>query len=129
MVGPSLGGWLYEIGGIRAAVPRRRGAGARRRRSDSLWLDLPPPRAAREPVPLGVGAARRRPVARLRGRGRRRSSATISMLEPVLPLFLDRQLGLGPARIGLLFGVARRRVDACCTRSTAGWPTAGAAGA
>src|SRR2546430_2762232 len=31
-------------------------------------------------------------------------SATISMLEPVLPLFLEGTLGLGPARVGLLFG-------------------------
>ena len=28
------------------------------------------------------------------------------MLEPVLPLHLSATLGLGPARIGLLFGVA-----------------------
>ena len=31
-------------------------------------------------------------------------SATISMLEPVLPLFLTEKLGIGPARIGLIFG-------------------------
>ena len=33
-------------------------------------------------------------------------SATITMLEPVLPLFLHERLGLGPARIGLLFGIS-----------------------
>ena len=31
-------------------------------------------------------------------------SATLTMLEPVLPLFLNARLGLGPARLGLLFG-------------------------
>jgi MFS family permease len=31
-------------------------------------------------------------------------SATISMLEPVLPLFLEATLGLGPARVGVVFG-------------------------
>jgi len=33
------------------------------------------------------------------------ASTTISMLEPVLPLYLSARLGLGPARIGLLFGI------------------------
>ena len=28
------------------------------------------------------------------------------MLEPVLPLYLSATLGIGPARIGLLFGIA-----------------------
>ena len=32
-------------------------------------------------------------------------SATISMLEPVLPLYLSAKLGIGPARIGLIFGI------------------------
>jgi MFS family permease len=32
-------------------------------------------------------------------------AATISMLEPVLPLFLYATLGIGPARIGLIFGI------------------------
>jgi MFS family permease len=33
-------------------------------------------------------------------------SATICMLEPVLPLFLSTRLGLGPARIGFVFGTS-----------------------
>ena len=33
------------------------------------------------------------------------------MLEPVLPLHLTATLGIGPARIGLLFGMRRGRVD------------------
>ena len=33
-------------------------------------------------------------------------SATMCMLEPVLPLFLSARLGLGPARIGFVFGIS-----------------------
>src|SRR5207244_6321402 len=32
--------------------------------------------------------------------------ATISMLEPVLSLHLSLRVGLGPARIGMVFGIA-----------------------
>ncbi|OFW13507.1 MAG: hypothetical protein A3F69_00630 [Acidobacteria bacterium RIFCSPLOWO2_12_FULL_66_10] len=34
------------------------------------------------------------------------TAATIAMLEPVLPLFFDKNLGLTPSQIGLLFGIA-----------------------
>jgi MFS family permease len=34
------------------------------------------------------------------------TGATIAMLEPILPLFFNERLGLMPARIGLLFGIA-----------------------
>jgi MFS family permease len=34
------------------------------------------------------------------------TGSTIAMLEPVLPLFFDRHLGLRPSQIGLLFGIA-----------------------
>src|SRR5436190_106399 len=33
-------------------------------------------------------------------------SATMCMLDPVLPLFLSARLGLGPARIGFVFGIS-----------------------
>jgi DHA1 family solute carrier family 18 vesicular amine transporter 1/2 len=101
MVGPSLGGWLYEMGGIRApflmvAVLAIFGALA------FLWLDVPPPVAATEPVPVGV-VLRSRPVA-ICAAVVVAISATLTMEEPVLPLFLNAKLGLGPARLGLLFG-------------------------
>jgi MFS transporter, DHA1 family, solute carrier family 18 (vesicular amine transporter), member 1/2 len=102
MFGPTLGGWLYEAGGIRlpflfVAALAIVGAIA------FMWFDLPPARAARETVPVltvlrvpAVAACAAAVVA---------ASATICMLEPVLPLYLSATLGLGPARIGLLFGI------------------------
>ena len=101
MIGPTLGGWLYEAGGIRlpflfVAALAVVGAIA------FMWFDLPAPRAAIETVPVltvlrvpAVAACAAAVVA---------ASATICMLEPVLPLYLSATLGLGPARIGLLFG-------------------------
>src|SRR5207344_1854547 len=61
MVGPTIGGWLYEIGGIRApfllvaalAVVAALGF---------LWLDVPSAVAKSEAVPIGV-VLRSRPVA------------------------------------------------------------------
>lgn len=103
VVGPSIGGWLYEAGGvalpfafvsalalicaagflvIRPLVPDRARPG------QSIWS------VVRVPAVACCGA-----IVVVAG-------GTIAMLEPVLPLFFSRQLGLGPARIGLLFGAA-----------------------
>jgi MFS transporter, DHA1 family, solute carrier family 18 (vesicular amine transporter), member 1/2 len=102
MFGPTLGGWLYEAGGIRlpflfVAALAVVGAVA------FMWFDLPSTRKAHETVPVltvlrvpAVAACTAAVVA---------ASATVSMLEPVLPLYLSAQLDLGPARIGLLFGI------------------------
>ena len=102
MFGPTLGGWLYEAGGIRLPflfVGALAIAGA----IAFMWFDLPSTRAEHETVPVvtvlrvpAVAACTAAVVA---------ASATISMLEPVLPLYLSAKLGLGPARIGLLFGI------------------------
>ena len=103
MVGPSIGGWLYEMGGIRAPfllVAALSAAVA----LGFVWLDVPPALAASERVPIRA-VLRSRPVlactmvvAAISG--------TLTMQEPVLPLFLNARLGLGPARLGLLFGCA-----------------------
>lgn len=101
MVGPTIGGWLYEIGGIRApflAVAAFAAASA----IGFLWLEIPSERAATEPVPIRV-LLRSRAVASCAAVVVA-ISATISMLEPVLPLYLTAKLGIGPARIGLIFG-------------------------
>src|SRR3954449_6171068 len=53
MVGPTIGGWLYEIGGIRApflTVAALAAVGA----VGFVWLAIPSQRAASEPVPIGV---------------------------------------------------------------------------
>src|SRR3954454_8473756 len=53
MVGPTIGGWLYELGGIRApflAVAALATVSA----AGFLWLEIPSERAETEPVPIGV---------------------------------------------------------------------------
>ena len=102
MIGPSLGGWLYEIGGMRlpfvtVAAMATLGALA------VVWLQIPAQHADRELVP--VGAILRIPAAAECALAVAVASATISMLEPVLALQLDT-LGINPARVGLVFGVA-----------------------
>jgi DHA1 family solute carrier family 18 vesicular amine transporter 1/2 len=101
MIGPTIGGWLYEAGGIRApfltvAVLAALAA------AGFVFLNIEAPRAATEEVPLGV--VLRSPAVAICAAVVVAVSATISMLEPVLPLFLEATLGLGPARVGLLFG-------------------------
>lgn len=101
MVGPTVGGWLYELGGVRmpylvvAALSVVAAAGF-------AWIRLPAGTEVHEPVPLGVivrvPAVAVCAVAVIVGGG------TIAMMEPVLSLFLSAQIGLGPARIGLVFG-------------------------
>src|SRR3954463_16408677 len=53
MVGPSIGGWLYEIGGIRAPFLLVAGL-ALFCAVAFLWLDIPRPVAETEPVPVGA---------------------------------------------------------------------------
>ena len=102
MIGPSLGGWLYEIGGIRlpfiivAVMAATAAIGAAR-------LKLPDRQADAEPIPVAsivrlpaVGACAAAVVV---------AAATISMLEPVLALQLE-SLGVNPGRVGIVFGVA-----------------------
>ena len=103
VIGPSLGGWLYELGGVRlpfvvVAILAAVGAAA------FAWLDLPDRREAREYVP--IAAVVRTPAVATCAAAVVAASATISMIEPVLALHLESALGAGPARIGLLFGVA-----------------------
>jgi predicted MFS family arabinose efflux permease len=101
MIGPTLGGWLYEAGGIRAPFLAVAGLAALSA-AGFLWLHIPPPRAETETVPIGV--VLRSPAVAVCAAVVIAASATMSMLEPVLPLFLAATLGIGPARVGLLFG-------------------------
>ena len=101
MIGPTLGGWLYEVGGIRApflVVATLAMVAA----AGFFWLDIPSERSETEPVPIRVvlqsSAVAVCAVVVIA------ISSTISMLEPVLPLFLTERLGIGPARVGLVFG-------------------------
>ncbi len=103
MVGPSIGGWLYEMGGIRAPfllVAALSAAVA----LGFVWLEVPPAVAASERVPIRK-LLRSRPVF-ICTMVVVAISATLTMEEPVLPLFLNARLGIGPGRIGLLFACA-----------------------
>jgi DHA1 family solute carrier family 18 vesicular amine transporter 1/2 len=102
IIGPVFGGWLYEVGGIRLpflvvaamavivlvvfaiVAPRTKGSG----RSVPLRRVL-----THRPVAITAMVV-------IAGGG------TIAMLEPIIPLVMRSRLGLGPAAIGTLFGIA-----------------------
>ncbi len=102
IIGPVIGGWLYEIGGIRLpflfvaalaaadlmvfaiVAPSTRGSGA-----SAPWRRV----LGHRPVAICA-------LVVVAGGG------TLAMLEPVIPLALERRLALGPAAIGTLFGIA-----------------------
>jgi MFS transporter, DHA1 family, solute carrier family 18 (vesicular amine transporter), member 1/2 len=101
VIGPSLGGWLYELGGLRTpflavAVMSAVGVVA------AIWLKLPSSQTEREPVPIlsvlrvpAVGACAAAVII---------AATTMSMEEPVLVLHLQ-MLGINPGRIGIVFGI------------------------
>jgi DHA1 family solute carrier family 18 vesicular amine transporter 1/2 len=103
MIGPLLGGWLYEAGGtqlpflIVAALSALGVVGF-------VWLPLPSERVPREAgATLKVLAA---PAVLACALVVAAAASTIAMLEPVVSLWLASDLGVNPARIGTLFGVA-----------------------
>ena len=103
MIGPSLGGWLYETGGMKlpfltvAALAAVAAAGF-------VWLRLPDVHAAREAVALGR-LLRVRAVA-ICALTVVVAASTAAMLEPAVSLWLSLDLGLNPSRVGVVFGVA-----------------------
>ncbi len=102
-IGPSIGGWLYEVGGITLPFMVVAMAAAANGAVFAV-LRLPAPSTAARPsslrAVLGVPAIIVCVVAAVAG------SATLTMLEPVLPLFFEARFGFGPAHVGLLFGIA-----------------------
>jgi DHA1 family solute carrier family 18 vesicular amine transporter 1/2 len=102
MIGPSLGGWLYEMGGMRlpfvtVAVMAAVGAMA------FVWLEVPSRQVRDERVT--IRAIVRAPAVAACAAAVVVGAATISMLEPVVALQLA-SLGIKPGRIGIVFGVA-----------------------
>jgi DHA1 family solute carrier family 18 vesicular amine transporter 1/2 len=103
MIGPSLGGWLYETGGMR--LPFLAVAGfAVAATIGFAWLRLPSVQAEREAVPLGQ--LLRVPAVATCALTVVVAASTAAMLEPAISLWLSSDLGLNPARIGIVFGVA-----------------------
>ncbi|MCC7415701.1 MAG: MFS transporter [Acidobacteria bacterium] len=101
MAGPTLGGWLYERGGVELpflAVAALAGFCL----AAFAWVRLPGQRAERERIP--AAAILRVPAVAACTTAVVVAAATLSMFEPVLPLFLSTELGVGPARIGVVFG-------------------------
>ena len=103
MLGPSIGGWLYEMGGIRTpflfttAMVLVTMAGF-------IWLRLPAHHASHDVVP--VGRLIRQPQVFTCGVLVLLVAATLTMFEPVFVLFIGQKLGLGPARVGTVFAAA-----------------------
>ncbi len=101
MVGPTLGGWLYETGGVR--VPFLSVAVfAMIAAVGFVWLKIPARHAAHEVVP--VSAILRVPAVAVCSAAVVVIGGTIAMVEPVLSLFLASSIHLGPARVGMVFG-------------------------
>lgn len=101
MIGPTLGGWLYERGG--AEVPYLVVAGLALVAAAGLaFLELPGPSGRRESLP--IGAVIRIPAVAVCATAVAVGGGTLAMLEPVLSLFLSSEIALGPARIGVVFG-------------------------
>jgi predicted MFS family arabinose efflux permease len=102
LVGPSLGGWLYAMGGIQlpfifvAVLALACGVGFLLLRSAPRVAGHAPSAWSVIRVPAVAECAAYVVV----------MGATLAMLEPVLPLFFSRRLGLSPPQIGLLFGAA-----------------------
>jgi multidrug resistance protein len=102
IIGPVLGGWLYEIGGIR--LPFLVVAAMAIVELAAFVFVAPRTRGSGSSVPI-ARVLTHRPIAMtvlvvIAGSG------TLAMLEPVIPLVAQLRWGLGPPEIGTLFGIA-----------------------
>jgi MFS transporter, DHA1 family, solute carrier family 18 (vesicular amine transporter), member 1/2 len=103
IVGPSIGGWLYEAGGV--ALPFQFVSVLALFCAVGFAMIRPPVSDERREGP-STWSVVRVPAVALCAAAVVVTGSTISMLEPVLPLYFDRELGFTPSQIGLLFGIA-----------------------
>jgi len=103
MVGPPLGGWLYEIGGITLPFIVTAALAAVDGIARVLLITAPRAEGARSG---GMREALRVRAIVICALAVVAGSGTISMLEPVLPLHFASRLRLAPGQIGALFGFA-----------------------
>jgi multidrug resistance protein len=103
VIGPSIGGWLYEIGGISLPFFAVAAAAAL---VGLAFLFLPLPEPARGESRVAILSVLRVPEVAACAAAVIAGASTLAMLEPTLPMFLASRLGLDPARIGLLFAIA-----------------------
>jgi predicted MFS family arabinose efflux permease len=103
MVGPSIGGWLYEMGGIRPPFLFVTGMAVLTAAAFAA-LRLPEHRALREPVPI-LQLLRDQQIVAC-GVIVLLMAATMTMFEPLFVLFLQDTLHVGPARVGTVFAAA-----------------------
>jgi MFS transporter, DHA1 family, solute carrier family 18 (vesicular amine transporter), member 1/2 len=103
IIGPLIGGWLYELGGIRLPFVVVAAMAA----LDLVVFAIVTPRT----ITTAVAPTPMMQLLRVRALAVCAfivviGAATAAMLEPVLPLMLQARIGLGPASIGTLFGAA-----------------------
>ena len=103
VIGPSIGGWLYEAGGI--ALPFVVVSAVALVCAGGFWA-IRPEVGGRSPASRSIWAIVRVPPVAICAALVAVAAGTMAMLEPVLPLFFNRALGLTAAQIGLLFGGA-----------------------
>jgi MFS family permease len=103
MVGPSIGGWLYEAGGV--ALPFEFAA-ALALVCALGFVALRPGANTKRALPVSIWSVAREPAVALCAIAVVALGGTIAMLEPVLPMFFTRQFGFSPSQVGWLFGGA-----------------------
>jgi DHA1 family solute carrier family 18 vesicular amine transporter 1/2 len=103
ILGPLLGGWLYEIGGIRLPFLVVAALAA----VDLAVFAVVTPRTIKAPsAPVSMRQVLRVRAIAICAVMVIAGAATGAMLEPVIPLLLSSKAGLGPGSIGTLFGMA-----------------------
>lgn len=103
MIGPSIGGWLYEQGGIR--LPFLAVAALAAALLVAAFVILPRQPARPAGPAASVADALRRPAVIVCVLVVVAAAGSIAMLEPIVVLHLET-FGVSPGRMGTLFGIA-----------------------